>query len=384
MKNLVVIGLALALNACASTQKQVYKSQEDLTSTMGLFLDSLIMPDGFNIEVYARVNNARSMAMSPNGTLFVGNRKGGAVYAVQDRNKDHKADTLYTIAENLNQPNGVAFKDGVLYVAEIDKLWRYDDIEAHFDDPVPTLVYDDFPKDSHHGPKFIAFGPDGKLYVPVGAPCNVCETKPDTYYASIIKMDTDGSHREVVARGVRNTVGLAWHPITGELWFTDNGRDMLGDDIPPCELNRLTVEGEHFGFPYCHAGEILDPEFGIGKNCADYTAPVMKLNAHVAPLGLNFYTVDMFPASYKNKIIIPEHGSWNRSDDAGHSGHLLSIVTEENGVGVAYETFVEGFLNKNSNTSWGRPVAVLVLDDGSVLISDDKSGTIYRMTYQTN
>ena len=241
MKNLVVIGLALALNACASTQKQVYKSQEDLTSTMGLFLDSLIMPDGFNIEVYARVNNARSMAMSPNGTLFVGNRKGGAVYAVQDRNKDHKADTLYTIAENLNQPNGVAFKDGVLYVAEIDKLWRYDDIEAHFDDPVPTLVYDDFPKDSNHGPKFIAFGPDGKLYVPVGAPCNVCETKPDTYYASIIKMDTDGSHREVGARGVRNTVGLAWHPITGELWFTDNGRYMLGDDIPPCELNRLTV-----------------------------------------------------------------------------------------------------------------------------------------------
>ena len=383
MKSLFFLTLPFIILACNDSASKVYSSQASLTSEEGLFLDSLRMPEGFHMEVYGRVDNARSMAMSPDGTLFIGNKANGAVYALQDRNKDLKADTLYTIAKDLNMPNGIAFKDGALYVAEINKLWRYDAIEDHIDDPKATLIYDDFPEDSHHGWKYISFGPDGKLYVPVGAPCNVCETKDDTYYASIISMDADGTHRQVVAKGVRNTVGLTWHPVTGELWFTDNGRDLLGDDLPPCELNRLSAVGQHFGFPYCHAGELLDPEFGKDKSCENYTSPALKLGPHIAPLGLKFYTGNMFPPAYKNKIIIPEHGSWNRSKNAGHTGHKLSLVTEENGVGTHYETFVDGFLNKSTNTAWGRPVDVLVLEDGSILISDDKSGTIYRMSYRS-
>ena len=382
MKSLFFLTLPFIILACTDPASQVYSNQASLTSEEGLFLDSLVMPDGFHMEVYGRVDNARSMAMSPDGTLFVGNKANGSVYALQDRNNDMKADTLYTIAKDLIMPNGIAFKDGALYVAEINKLWRYDAIEDNLYDPKATLIYDDFPEDSHHGWKYIAFGPDGKLYVPVGAPCNVCETKDDTYYASIISMDADGTNRQIVAKGVRNTVGLTWHPITGEMWFTDNGRDLLGDDSPPCELNRLSEAGQHFGFPYCHAGVLLDPEFGRDKSCENYTSPALKLGPHVAPLGLKFYTGNMFPPSYKNKIIIPEHGSWNRSKNAGHTGHKLSLVTEENGVGIHYETFVEGFLNKSTNIAWGRPVDILVLEDGSILISDDKSGTIYRMSYQ--
>jgi glucose/arabinose dehydrogenase len=383
MRSLFFLTLPFIILACNDPASKVYSSQASLTSEEGLFLDSLRMPEGFHMEVYGRVDNARSMAMSPDGTLFIGNKANGAVYALQDRNKDLKADTLYTIAKDLNMPNGIAFKDGALYVAEINRLWRYDAIEDHLDDPKATLIYDDFPEDSHHGWKYIGFGPDGKLYVPVGAPCNVCETKDDTYYASIVSMDANGTHRQVVAKGVRNTVGLTWHPVTGELWFTDNGRDLLGDDLPPCELNRLSAVGQHFGFPYCHAGELLDPEFGKDKSCENYTSPALKLGPHVAPLGLKFYTGNMFPPAYKNKIIIPEHGSWNRSKNAGHTGHKLSLVTEENGVGIHYETFVDGFLNKSTNTAWGRPVDVLVLEDGSILISDDKSGTIYRMSYRS-
>ena len=382
MKPLFFLTLPFIILACTDPASQVYSNQASLTSEEGLFLDSLLMPKGFQVEVYGRVDNARSMAMSPDGTLFVGNKANGSVYALQDRNNDMKADTLYTIAKDLIMPNGIAFKDGALYVAEINKLWRYDAIEDNLNDPKATLIYDDFPEDSHHGWKYIAFGPDGKLYVPVGAPCNVCETKDDTYYASIISMDADGTNRQIVAKGVRNTVGLTWHPITGEMWFTDNGRDLLGDDSPPCELNRLSEAGQHFGFPYCHAGVLLDPEFGRDKSCENYTSPALKLGPHVAPLGLKFYTGNMFPPSYKNKIIIPEHGSWNRSKNAGHTGHKLSLVTEENGVGIHYETFVEGFLNKSTNIAWGRPVDILVLEDGSILISDDKSGTIYRMSYQ--
>ena len=381
MKLLFFLILSFVIISCTVSTSQFYSSQKKLTSEEGIFLDSLLMPEGFSVEVYGRVDNARSMAMSPDGTLFVGNKTNGAVYALQDRNNDMKADTLYTIAKDLNMPNGIAFKEGALYVAELNKLWRYDAIEDNLNDPKATLIYDDFPKDSHHGWKYIAFGPDDKLYVPVGAPCNVCETKEDTYYASIIKMDADGTNRQIVAKGVRNTVGLAWHPITEEMWFTDNGRDLLGDDLPPCELNRLSMIGQHFGFPYCHAGQLLDPEFGKGKSCENYTPPALKLEPHVAPLGLKFYTGNMFPPSYQNKIIIAEHGSWNRSKNAGHTGHKISLVTEENGVGVRYETFIEGFLNKKTNTAWGRPVDILVLEDGSVLISDDKSGTIYRIIY---
>lgn len=387
MKHIFHLFILSLFIACSGNKPEIssdsdLSSYDSLIGSHGLALDKLIMPAGFSINVYGRVDNARSMAMGTKGTLFVSNRNGNSVYALVDTNGDFKADKRFVIASGLKMPNGVAFKDGSLYVAEIDKLWRFDEIENNLENvPTPTLIYEDYPADRHHGWKYIAFGPDGKLYVPVGAPCNICESK-DAIYASITRMDPDGSNREIYASGVRNTVGFTWHPVTGELWFTDNGRDLLGDEIPPCELNRVTQIGQHFGYPYCHGGDIKDPEFGDKRPCSDFIKPAQKLNPHVAPLGLKFYTGSMFPIQYQNKVIIAEHGSWNRSPEAGHTGHVLSIVSEENGVGTSYETFISGFLNKETNKAWGRPVDVLILNDGSMLVSDDLSGTIYRITYQ--
>ncbi len=340
----------------------------------------LNMPEGFEISVYGRVDEARSMTMGDNGTLFVGNRREDKVYAVRDVNGDFKIDEKFVIMEDGNMPNGVTFKDGDLYVAEVDKLWIFPDIENNLDNPQRELIYDDYPSDAHHGWKYIAFGPDGKLYVPVGAPCNICE-ESNEIYASITRMDPDGSNREIFAHGVRNTVGFTWHPETGEMWFTDNGRDWMGDDTPPCELNRVTEAGQHFGYPYWHGGNIKDPEFGDKFEYDQFVSPARKLGPHVAPLGVKFYTGDMFPEEYRNIIFIAEHGSWNRSPESGHTGHQLTMVKEENGRGVSYGTFIDGFLIKETNRAWGRPVDLLVLDDGSMLISDDKSGTIYRLTY---
>ncbi len=355
-----------------------------LTDMVGLELDRLQMPEGFEIAVYGRVDNARSMVLGDQGTLFVGNRGGGSVYAVRDNDGDFKIDERYELASGWNMPNGVAFLDGDLYVAEVSKLWRFENIEENLaNPPEPQLIYDDFPKDRHHGWKYIAFGPDGKLYVPVGAPCNICESRNE-YYTSIIRMDPDGSNREIYATGVRNTVGFTWHPTTNELWFTDNGRDMMGDDLPPCELNRVSEMGQHFGYPYCHGGTISDPEFGDKRDCEEFVRPVQNLGPHVAPLGVEFYTGTMFPSDYTGKIIIAEHGSWNRSSEAGHTGHRLTIVSEVNGEGTSYESFVSGFLREETNTAWGRPVDVVLLQDGSMLISDDLSGTIYRLTYSAS
>ena len=380
---LILVALWACDNANPSSDNTVVEETEEIgiNSLLGLELDRLQMPDGFNIEVYGRVKNARSMVMGDNGTLFIGNRGGGSVFAVKDTDGDFKIDERYELISGLNMPNGVAFKDGSLYVAEVSKLWRFDDIESNLDSPKPpVLIYDDFPKDRHHGWKYIAFGPDGKLYVPVGAPCNICESKNE-YYTSIIQMDPDGSNREIYATGVRNTVGFTWHPETQNLWFTDNGRDMMGDDTPPCELNAVTEAGQHFGYPYCHGGSIQDPEFGDKRDCSEFIAPVQNLGPHVAPLGLKFYTGNMFPETYRNKIIIAEHGSWNRSQEAGHTGHKLTIVSEENGSGTSYTDFISGFLRSETNTAWGRPVDILVMEDGSILVSDDLSGTIYRITY---
>ena len=294
----------------------------------GLNLDAIQLPDGFEIEVFARVNNARSLVLTPNGTLFVSNRGGDKVYAVRDTDGDWKADEKYVIAKDLRMPNGIAFKDGSLFVAEVSKLWRFDNIEENLSTPPePVLIYDDYPSDRHHGWKFIAFGPDGKLYVPVGAPCNICESK-DELYASISRMDPDGSNREVFAHGVRNTVGFTWHPETGEMWFTDNGRDLLGDDEPPCELNRVTEAGQHFGYPYCHAGYLKDPDFGDKRPCDDFVKPVQNLGPHVAPLGVKFCTSEAFPTAYRNLAFIAEHGSWNRTPEAGHTGHKITLVKE--------------------------------------------------------
>lgn len=342
-------------------------------------LEKIRMPGGFSIEVYAEVDNARSLALSPSGTLFVSNRNGDKVYAVRDEDGDNKADKKWIIASGLNMPNGVAFKDGDLYVAEVNRVWRYPDIENNLaKPPKPVLVTDAYPDKTHHGWKYIAFGPDGKLYIPVGAPCNICES--EEIFATITRINPDGSGREIVARGVRNTVGFTWHPVTKQLWFTDNGRDMMGDDLPPCELNYAPREGLHFGYPYCHGGNIKDPEFGHKRPCKDFVPPVQNLGPHVAPLGLKFYTGNMFPEMYRNQIFIAEHGSWNRSKKIGYRVTLVKV--DNNNRSLGYEVFADGWLDDATQRVWGRPVDVLVMPDGSMLVSDDHANVVYRITYQ--
>ena len=340
-------------------------------------LDTLKLPPGFAISVYAdNVPNARSMALGPGGTVFVGTRTAGNVYAVIDANRDQQADRVVTIARGLDMPNGVAVRNGSLFVAEVSRILRYDNIEASLDKPpAPAVVIDTYPKDRHHGWKFMAFGPDGWLYVPVGAPCNVC-ARPDPRYASITRIKPDGSGLEVFASGVRNTVGFDWHPVTKQLWFTDNGRDMLGDDLPPDELNVAPAKGLHFGFPYCHAGTIADPDFGANRPCAGFTAPARTLGPHVAALGMRFYTGAMFPEAYRNQILIAEHGSWNRSVPIGY--RVMKVTLSGDRV-TGYEPFAEGWLQ--GRKAWGRPVDVLVMPDGALLVSDDQAGVIYRIRY---
>lgn len=341
-------------------------------------LAEIKLPPGFSIAVYAaNVPGARSMTLGAKGTLFVGSRSEGKVYAIVDRNKDHKADEVITIASGLKSPNGVAFRDGALYVAEISRVLRFDNIEAHLNDPPkPVTVNASFPDKSHHGWKFIRFSPDGRLYVPVGAPCNVCEEK-DPRFASIMRMNADGSKLEIVARGVRNTVGFDWHPRTGELWFTDNGRDWLGDNQPPDELNRAPKPGLHFGFPSWHGRNIPDPDYGKNRRKEEFVPPEIELGSHVASLGMRFYTGSMFPKTYRDQIFIAEHGSWNRTVP---SGYRVSLVRLKGNRAVSYETFAQGWL-KNGR-AWGRPVDLHVMPDGSLLVSDDKAGAIYRISYR--
>jgi len=340
-------------------------------------LDNIKLPPGFTLSVYAEdVPGARSLALSPNGTVFVGSQK-GSVYALVDRNHDNKADRVYILAQGLNSPNGIAFREGALYVAEINRILRFDQIEDHLENPLkPVVITDQLPTDRWHGWKFIAFGPDGLLYVPVGAPCNVCE-RDDERYASLLRMKPDGSDVEVFAKGIRNTVGFDWHPVTKELWFTDNGRDMLGDDIPPDELNQASQQGMHFGFPYCHAGTIADPQFGENRKCEEFTPPAINLGPHVAAIGMRFYTGTMFPEEYRNQIFIAEHGSWNRSQPIGYRVSLVRVADNK---AVKYETFAEGWLQRGRAT--GRPADVLVMPDGALLVSDDYADVIYRVSYK--
>jgi glucose/arabinose dehydrogenase len=348
-----------------------------LAASDNLPTDKITLPAGFDLKLYAQVPNARSMTLSPNGTLFVGNRSGGKVYAIPTRDEGAQIKTPVVIAERLNMPNGVAVKDGALYVAEINRVLRYDDIEARLKNPPqPVVVSDRFPRDRQHGWKFIAFGPDGDLYVPVGAPCNICEPDADRY-AALMRMKPDGSNLEVFARGIRNTVGFDWHPQTKELWFTDNGRDRQGDNVPPDELNHAPKAGLHFGYPYCHGGDIPDPEYGKKKPCSEFTPPAQNLGPHVAALGMRFYTGSMFPAEYRNQIFIAEHGSWNRSTPIGYR---VMVVELKGNQAVSYRPFAQGWLQ--GNRAWGRPVDVLVMPDGALLISDDEAGAIYRITYK--
>ncbi len=343
-------------------------------------IDKITVPDGFKIDVYAEsVENARSICISPSGTLFVGNRGGDKVLALKDLDGDGKAEKQYVLYSDGNMPNGVAFKDGDLYIAEVNRILKISDVESKLDNPgTPEIIYDQYPTDKHHGWKYIAFGPDGKLYVPVGAPCNVCD-RDEEIYNTITRINTDGSNMEIVADGVRNTVGFGWHPVTKELWFTDNGRDMWGDDKPGCELNRVTKEGQHFGFPYCHQGDLLDDEFGKGKTCADYEAPVQVLDAHVAALGMEFTNVSNWPDEYKNAVLIAEHGSWNRTKKSGYKISLVTLDESQNA--TSYKDFAIGWLNPEDEDVWGRPVDMEWMPDGSLLVSDDFAEAIYRISY---
>jgi len=340
----------------------------------GLPLESIRLPPGFEIQVFADdLPSARAMVLSPSGTLFVGSREGN-VYAVKDSDGDNRADAKFIIARDLNMPVGVDFREGSLYVSATTRILRYDDIESRLENPPePVVVTDVFP-DAHHGWKFIKFGPDDKLYVPVGAPCNICNPGPK--FAIITRMNPDGSGLETFVRGVRNTVGFDWHPKTGELWFTNNGRDWMGDNLPPEQLNHAPREGLNFGYPFCHS-DIPDPEFGDGADCSKFAQPAQKLPAHVAPLGMRFYTGDMFPESYRSQIFIAEHGSWNSSVPVGYRITLARL--EDNQV-VSYEVFAEGWLR--GGQAWGRPVDVLVMPDGALLVSDDAAGAIYRISYR--
>ncbi|MGW8169892.1 MAG: PQQ-dependent sugar dehydrogenase [Sulfurovaceae bacterium] len=341
-------------------------------------LKTIKLPPGFHIDIYAdNIKGARSLAIGQNGTIFVGSRSEGKVYALQDKNGDFRAKRYFVIASGLNNPNGVAFRNNALYVAEINRILRFDAIESRLHNPPsPVVVNDTFPKDTHHGWKFIRFGPDGYLYIPVGAPCNICDPS-DPRYASIMRMRPDGTGLEIFAHGVRNTVGFDWHPQTHALFFTDNGRDWMGNNIPPDELNIAAKKGMHFGFPYCHGNDLADPKFGKGKKCTNFSKPVRELDSHVASLGMRFYTGKQFPKNYINQIFIAEHGSWNRIPPAGYRITLVSLSKDRP---PSYSVFAQGWLD--GITSWGRPVDILNMPDGSILVSDDKADAIYRIWYR--
>jgi len=338
-------------------------------------VEALRVPPGFTIELLARVPNARQMVLGDNHVLYVGSMWAGKVHALE-LDEAYRAGKLHVIASGLDLPIGVAFRQGSLYVSATSRILRFDDIGKHLADPPrPVVVSDQLPRDTHHGGKFIAFGPDGWLYVPVGAPCNICEPDPNRY-AALLRMQPDGSQLQTFARGIRNTVGFDWDPATHELWFTDNGRDLLGDDVPPDELNHAPKAGMHFGYPYCHAGSVADPEFGARHACSEFTPPAQALGAHVASLGMRFYTGTQFPLPYRGQIFIAEHGSWNRSHKIGYR---VSLVRLDGAKAISYTPFITGWLQ--GEKQWGRPADVLVLPDGSLLLSDDMTGAIYRVRY---
>jgi glucose/arabinose dehydrogenase len=359
-------------------------------------IEKLKLPAGFKVSVFAHpVPNARSLVLSPKGTLFVGSRNARKVYAIRDTNGDGAAESIVTVASGLNSPNGVAVKDGALYVGEKTRIIRYDGIEDALEKPpAPVVVSEGHPDGMQHGHKHMRFGPDGWLYFGSGAPCNICDhEKDEPRNAAILRLSPDSKTLEIFASGVRNTVGFDWHPQTKELWFTDNGRDWLTEgynNIPADELNHAPKKGMHFGYPFCHQGDIPNPsgEAATGRDeavnapedvCGKYTPPAVKLDPHVAALGMKFYTGEMFPAEYRGAIFIAEHGSWNRSPEAGHTGHRVVIARPDKEGAARYEPFMTGFLE--NNTAWGRPVDVLLMPDGSMLVSDDKAGAIYRITY---
>lgn len=347
--------------------------------------DQLRLPPGFSIEVLVDdVPNARQLALSEDGTLFVGTRRAGVVYAV--RNALSTPGPARQIATDLTMPSGVAVRDGALYVGAVNRILRYDAIDSwlteHADDsalPSPVMVTDSLPDKGHHGWKYLKFSPDGTLFVPVGAPCNIC-LSPDPRFAALLTMDLATGATSLYAEGIRNTVGFAWHPETGELWFTDNGRDMLGDDVPEEEINVATAAGQHFGYPFEHAGYLPDPEFGPQRKAQLGDRPLhkprVKIQAHSAALGIAFYSGEGFPEQFSNALFVAEHGSWNRTSKVGYR---VSVVRDTGNDTPVYEPFIEGWLDGEDN--WGRPNDVLVTPTGDLLISDDQAGVVYRVVY---
>jgi len=364
--------VTVGFSALMTLSSQAEESTEKLNEKLAL----LQLPPGFRIQVLAAdVEDARQMALGDQGTVFVGSRKAGKIHAIVDADMDGVSDQVWLIAEGLKMPSGLEFRDGSLYVGDLDRILRYDDIENQLKKPPkPVVVTDSLPDKTHHGWKYLRFGPDGMLYVPVGAPCNICD---EPGFAQIRRMQADGSGEEVYVSGVRNSVGMAFHPDTGALWFTDNGADMMGDDIPADELNHVIAAGQHFGYPYCHQGDIADKDFGEDKSCADYQPPAAKLGAHVAALGLSFYTGNMFPAEYQRQLFIARHGSWNRSEKVGYDIALVRFA--DDGSVDSVESFANGWLQ--GQEEWGRPTDVLQLRDGSLLVADDKANAVYRISY---
>lgn len=357
-----------------------HPAQAEVTAAQ---LQSLQLPPGFAIDVLTdQVPNARQMALSEAGTLFVGTRSKGKVYAVANA-LGSDAPAVVTIAEDLTLPSGLTMHGQDLLVGAVSKILRFKDIDSNLKPSAPfELLTDALPTKTHHGWKYLSMGPDGFLYVPVGAPCNICESK-DPRFASVLRMDPNTGATSIYAAGVRNSVGLAWHPQTKQLWFSENGRDMLGDDVPPEEINRVTKPGQHFGYPYIHAGRLPDPEFGATADPTDYVAPVANFQAHSAPLGITFYAAKQFPTQYRDRLFIAEHGSWNRSKKVGYQVSWLKPGTQDSTqdstqVGKV-EPFITGWLQ--GEESWGRPNDVLLTPQGWLLVSDDQAGAIYRVRY---
>jgi len=342
-------------------------------------LNDIQLPDGFGIDYYAQnVPGARSLVLSEDGTLFVSTRGQGSIYAIPNATENTTAPEVITIASGLRSPNGIDVIDGDLYVAEIGQVLRYDDIEANLSaPPAPVTVTDALPEEGHHGWRYMRQGPDGMLYFAIGAPCNVCELTEN--FGTISRMNLDGTGLEPYVDGVRNSVGFDWDPETGDLWFTNNGRDWMGNNMPPDTLHHAPEAGLNFGFPYCHAGDTPDPDFGSQRSCDEFAQPEADLTPHGAALGMRFYTGDMFPEEYANDIFIAEHGSWNRNPPIGYRVMLATL--DENNEVTSYEPFAEGWLNEATGQAWGRPVDVQVMPDGALLVSDDADGTIYRISY---
>ena len=347
-----------------------------VTPAADIPIDKLKLPPGFKIEIWSTGNPGnRAMVRGESGKIYTGTRGIGRVYEITDNGKER---TSRVVVDKLDQP-AVTLHNGNLYVMSVDKAMRFDGIEKNPNvAPIDMTAKFNLPPEKHHNWKYLRFGPDGKLYVPFGAPCNIC-TLPSEEYAQIRRYDAGGNNMEVVARGVRNTQGFDWHPVTKELWFTDHGRDWMGDDMPNDELNRMTKTGLHFGFPYCHAKGVPDADIKRADPCGGVTTSQADMGPHAANMGLHFYTGNMFPAEYKNTMFIARKGSWNRTQRSGFD--VVTVSLDANGQNPTIKPFITGFKDDVTDAWWGRPTYFLQMPDGSMLLSDEQNGAIYRISY---